>query len=474
MFSLWNLVVSAVALCSAVRHTVTTASLTGIVERGHRGIGSGRTALGASLHVSNPTLSGSSRSLNSARYPGRHDSAALYDVGSSEGLDSNATRFLANLKLNRPVSTALPYSGIKALAVYDTRRDLAVVNTDRPRALAVYSRGPQELAVYYRPSALVVYAPPLDYTIVGPGPFPYQFATCIYSRLFQFDARPFQAYAHWDYQALEYWIAIIVSEWPNPRERLTIGEFRRRPEQRIACWLIIAFELGIFFTISSMVFAQSRRLHCCQPRAALVLESEFEMEAPKFASKKSASMPVDLIITVLVATMPVHVVEEELPRPQPCEPIGAPTLLEPSTEAPEPTAAIPYDHPPLVNPSPEAFSVSKARFSPLNVQSTSSNELSRMCGAPRSRERCSSSGGQLHWSFQVAKETCSRVSLAPDIDMHHPIPSPASPILISTPGLSNAYQREHLELVQVSAAPRAIQTFEATSHRVRRPRRPRR
>ncbi|KAB5589070.1 Transmembrane protein [Ceratobasidium theobromae] len=471
MFSLWNLLVSAVALCSTARHTVTTVSLAGIVERGNRGVGAGRAALVASLHVSSLTLSGSSRSLSGVRYLGRRDSAALYDVGSSEGLDSNATRFLANLKLNQPVSTALPYSGIKALAVYDTRRDLAVFDMVRPRALAVYDRGPQELTVYYRPSALVVYAPPLDYTIVGPSPLPYRLAIHVYSRLFQFDARPFQAYAHWDYQALEHWIAIIASEWPNPQERLTIGEFRRRPEQRIACWLIVVLELGILFTISSMVFVQSRRLHYYQSRVAPMLESEFDMENPKFASKESVGVPTDS--SVPTPTMPESI-EEELPRLHPCELIGAPTFIEPSTEALQSTAAIPCDHPSPVNLFPETFSMPKPRFGPLDVRSASNDELSRMCRAPRSHERCSSSSGRLHWSFQAIKESYGGAPLAPDITILDSIPQLALSPIFPTLRTSNQHQREQIAPVQVLAVPQTIQTFEATSHRVCRPRRPRR
>lgn len=158
--------------------------------------------------------------------------------------------------------TALPYSGTKALVVYHIRRELAVFDTDPPRALTVYDRGSQELAVYYRPSALLVYAPPMDYTFVGPDPLSYQLAIRAYSRLHQFDARLFQVDAHWDHQAFEHLITIIASERPNPQERLTIGEYGRRSEGQAVHWFSMGFGLGVVLMVTSMAIWKLRGLEC--------------------------------------------------------------------------------------------------------------------------------------------------------------------------------------------------------------------
>jgi hypothetical protein len=179
------------------------------------------------------------------------DRPMLSDLFPTDGEYANATRLHACTDTAPPVATVLPYSGTKALVVYEL---------DRPRAL-------------------VTYQPPINFIRFCLDPRPYQLVVFVYRPLFQAGARLSKEYAHLDSRDFAH-LAPDVADDPVERELAmnrsrdnfrtvfnlepqmypTIGEARRRPEENASRVLILIHGLGILATLTCAALSALCRL----------------------------------------------------------------------------------------------------------------------------------------------------------------------------------------------------------------------
>lgn len=170
--------------------------------------------------------------------------------------------------------TMPPYNGTTGLAVSDAFCTPILPNTDGTRALSLYSTGPKVPAIYNRPRALLVHAPPIDYPRLGFNwidPHPYQVLAYVYRPRFRRDGYLFVEYAHLDHRnftrrAADDPMECIFANNHGLRKHSTIGKLQGQPEERSA-WLLTSFHLVGFYVefVRIMLSVLLRRLrgeHC--------------------------------------------------------------------------------------------------------------------------------------------------------------------------------------------------------------------
>ncbi|KAH7337420.1 hypothetical protein B0J17DRAFT_629010 [Rhizoctonia solani] len=186
------------------------------------------------------------------------------------------SRLTESLYINHTTSIQSSEAVSFGPASYEGPKDLVVI--DDRRALVVYgSHGPRALVVYSRPCSLSLYTGPINYIQFWVDTRNYELIASIYQPRFQAGSWLFKEYAHLNpasfekrkYQTTEDPIDILLSGDRSilremfdlvPSKYLTIGDFKRRPEEWTSRVLAHLYALGIVVSLVCMTVEEFSEL----------------------------------------------------------------------------------------------------------------------------------------------------------------------------------------------------------------------
>ncbi|KAH7337442.1 hypothetical protein B0J17DRAFT_629025 [Rhizoctonia solani] len=138
-------------------------------------------------------------------------------------------------------------------STFTTHPNLTRLGNDQPAKSTLFTvlpyDGPRELAIYCRPTSLVVYTGPINYVRFWVDPSHYELVLYIYRPRFVIDACLAKQYGHLDPTNFERCLRVFGPTFP---QYSTIGRFERRPEERAAWTLFHLCTLGFLFALVMM------------------------------------------------------------------------------------------------------------------------------------------------------------------------------------------------------------------------------
>ncbi|KAG8728483.1 hypothetical protein FRC11_010955 [Ceratobasidium sp. 423] len=209
-------------------------------------------------------------------------STSTYSIPNTTLLDDNSTE--------STILTVLPYDGSKDLAHYDGRRALITFGY----------HGSRELAVYYRPTALLVYTGPTNYVRFWVNPSHHELVAYVYRPRFVVGTYLAKEYSHLDPTNFGRWTVdnpidmLLASDRSYLLEvfgltsplYITLGKFERRFEERGSWVLAYLYVVGILLALGITATEEYT-----EPRKALRRDHSAVLTTPSRGDCDSVALP---------------------------------------------------------------------------------------------------------------------------------------------------------------------------------------